>query len=58
MRPFDPRLAKDLQPIKGSIGFTAVLAFLAAIALIFQAIFTALAISAVFLKHKSLNEVI
>ncbi len=58
MRPFDPRLAKDLQPIKGSIGFTAVLAFLAAIALIFQAIYTALAISAVFLKHKSLNEVI
>ncbi len=58
MRPFDPRLAKELKPIKGAIGFTAVLAFLAAIALIFQAVFAAKAINDAFLLRRSLNEVL
>jgi len=58
VRPFDPRLAKELKPIKGAIGITAVLAFLAAIALVFQAIFTAKAINDAFLLHHNLSEVL
>ncbi len=57
MRPFDLRLAKELKPVKGSIGLTAVLAFIAAAALVFQAIFTARGISEAFLDHKKISEV-
>lgn len=58
MRPFDSRLAKEIRPIKGAIGFTAVLAFIAAIALVVQAIFSARAISDAFLLQKSLTAVL
>lgn len=58
MRPFDSRLAKEIRPIKGAIGFTAVLAFIAAIALVVQAIFSARAISDAFLLQKSITTVL
>ena len=58
MRPFDPSMAKEIRPIKGAIGFTAVLAFLAAVALVIQAIFTARAISDAFLIRTPLLEVL
>ena len=58
MRPFDPRLSRDIKPIKGAIGFTVVLASLSAIALVFQAIFSAKAISDAFLAHKEIAELL
>jgi ATP-binding cassette subfamily C protein CydCD len=58
VKPFDSRLANDLKPIKGSIGFTATLASLSGIALVFQSIYTAQAISSAFLSRKSISEIL
>lgn len=57
MKPFDPRLAKEIRSIKGNITFTVLLASLSAISLVFQAIFTAQAISLAFLSNKSIFEI-
>ncbi len=57
MRPFDPALASDIKPVKGAIGTTAVLAFLAAIALVVQALFLSQAITRAFLEKLPLAEV-
>ena len=58
MRPFDPRLAGEIKPIRGAIGFTVLLAFISAAALVVQAVFTASAISDAFLLHNSFSEVL
>lgn len=58
MRPFDPRLAGEIKPIRGAIGFTVLLAFISAAALVVQAIFTASAISDAFLLRNPLPKVI
>ena len=57
MRPFDPRLAGEIKPVRGAIGFTVLLALLSGSALVVQAIFTASAINDAFLLHFSLSKV-
>lgn len=49
MRPFDPRLARDIGPVKGAIGLTAALSFSAAALLAVQSILGARVISDAFL---------
>jgi thiol reductant ABC exporter CydD subunit len=58
VRPFDPRLAGEIKPIRGAIGFTVLLAFISAAALVVQAIFTASAISDAFLLHSAISAVL
>lgn len=55
MRPFDPRLAKFIKPVRATIGLTAVLSFAAAACLVVQAVALAQAISFAFLDHESLE---
>ena len=55
MRPFDLRLVQTIKPVRGAIGFTAVLAFVGATFLVVQSIATARAISLAFLEHQSLS---
>jgi ATP-binding cassette subfamily C protein CydCD len=55
VRPFDPRLARDLKPVRGTIGFTAVLHFLAAVLLVIQSLVAAAAITQSFIWEWDLN---
>lgn len=54
MRPFDFRLVQTIKPVRGAIGFTAVLALLAAFFLVVQSVAAARAIAFAFLDHQSL----
>ena len=55
VRPFDPRLAREVQPVRGLIGLTTILSFCAAILFVVQSIFLARTIAAIFLQHSSLQ---
>ncbi|MEY3408047.1 MAG: thiol reductant exporter subunit CydD [Actinomycetota bacterium] len=56
MRPFDPRLAKDIRPVRGTIGLTAVLHFFATALLIAQSILAAHVITNAFIWQRDLAE--
>lgn len=56
MRPFDPRLARELKPVRGTIGFTAVLHFLAAVLLVVQSLVAAAAITQSFIWEWDLQQ--
>ena len=57
MRPFDPRLGRDIRPVRGAIAITAVLSFFSAIFLVIQAVCVARAITSSFLDRAPLTEV-
>ena len=56
MRPFDPRLAKDIKPVRGTIGLTAVLHFFATALLITQSILAAHVITNAFIWQRGLTK--
>lgn len=57
MRPFDPRLGRDIRPIRGAIATTAVLSFLAAAFLVVQALCVAQAVTTAFLDRAPWSKV-
>ena len=57
MRPFDPRLGRDIRPVRGAIANTAVLSLIAAVFLVIQAIFVARAITSAFLDRAPISDI-
>ncbi len=55
MKPFDPRLAREVAAVRSSIGITAVFSFFSAVFYVAQSIAFALVVSSVFLEHKAID---
>lgn len=57
MRPFDPRLGRDIRPIRGAIATTVVLSFLSSAFLVVQAVCVAQAVTSAFLDRAPWSKV-
>jgi thiol reductant ABC exporter CydD subunit len=55
MRPFDPRLARDLKPVRGTIIFTTILHFVAALLVVTQSVVAAHVITNAFIWQWNLD---
>ena len=56
MRPFDLRLAREIEPVRGAIGLTAFISFCAAILLAVQSVLMAEVVAGAFLYHWQWNQ--